>query len=362
MSDGEEVKGRARGGAARAKALSPEQRREIALKAADARWRRDLPRATHEGDANIGGVTIPAANLPDGRRVLSQGRFLQALGRSRTPKGGTGALATVDELPFFLQADVLKPFISNELRASTNPIFYLSKDGKKSVGYDALLLPDVVNVYLDYWNACLGEGKGIPPRYSHIIAACDALSRGLQKLGIIGLVDEATGFQEARDRRALQELLDQFLRKELAAWAKRFPDEFYEHIFRLRNWKWKGRGTNPPQAVAGYTKDIVYARLAPGVIEELEKRNPLEGGKRKAKHHQWLTDDVGHPALAQHLHAVITLMRISTSWDQFKMFLDQAHARRGDTMQLPLMTDVSYPRTTTEPLPLFPQSPDETLH
>ena len=232
---------------------------------------------------------------------------------------------------------MLKPFISNELRASTNPIFYLSKDGKKSVGYDALLLPDVVNVYLDYRNACLGEGKGIPPRYSHIIAACDALSRGLQKLEIIGLVDEATGFQEARDRRALQELLDQFLRKELAAWAKRFPDEFYEHIFRLRNWKWKGRGTNPPQAVAGYTKDIVYARLT-GSNRGTRKKEST-GGQRKAKHHEWLTDDVGHPALAQHLHAVITLMRISTSWDQFKMFLDQAHARRGDTMQLPLMTD-----------------------
>lgn len=362
MSGDDQVTGKARGGAARARALSAEQRREIALRAADARWRRDLPRATHEGDANIGGITIPAANLPDGRRVLSQGRFLQAIGRSRTPKGGTGALSTLDELPFFLQADVLKPFISNELRTSTTPIFYLSKDGKKSVGYDALLLPDVVNVYLDYRNACLKEGKGIPPRYGHIIAACDALSRGLQKLGIIGLVDEATGFQEARDRRALQELLDQFLRKELAAWAKRFPDEFYERIFRLRNWKWKGRGTNPPQVVAAYTKDLVYARLAPGVIEELEKRNPLEGGKRKAKHHQWLTDDVGHPALAQHLHAVITLMRVSTSWSQFKLFLDQAHPRRGDTLQLPLMTDVSYQPQPTEPLPLFSQSPDETLH
>jgi P63C domain len=218
-------------------------------------------------------------------------------------------------------------------------------------------LPDVINVYLDYRNAHLSEGKVVPPRYAHIIAACDALSRGLQKLGIVGLIDEATGFQEFRDRYALQELLDQFLRKELAAWAKRFPDEFYEHIFRLRNWKWKGRGINPPQAVAGYTKDIVYARLAPGIIEELEKRNPSDGGKRKAKHHQWLTEDVGHPALAQHLHAIITLMRVSKNWDQFKVFLDQAHPRRGDTMQLPLMEDVPSPAKPIEKLPLFGRPP-----
>jgi hypothetical protein len=103
----------------------------------------------------------------------------------------------------------------------------------------------------------------------------------------------------------------------------------------LRNWPWKGRSKNPPQAVAGYTKDIVYARL-----------DPIEGGRRKAKHHQWLTDDVGNPALAQHLHAVITLMRVAMNWSQFKAMLDVAHPKRGDTLQLPLMAD--FP---TDPVP-----------
>jgi P63C domain len=355
MSD-PDITGKAKGGFARAKVLSPEERKEIGRKAAAARWGADLPRASHEGEANIGGVIIPAANLPDGRRVLSQGRFLQIIGRSRSPKSGTGALATVDGLPFFLQAEVLKPFISKELAVSTAPVFYLTKSGKKAVGYDALMLPDVVNVYLDFRTARLADGKSIPAQYAHIIVACDALSRGLQRLGIIGLVDEATGYQEVRDKQALQAILDQFLRKELAVYAKRFPDEFYEHIFRLRNWQWKGRGKNPPQAVAAYTKDIVYARLAPGILEELEKKNPSESGSRKAKHHQWLTDDVGHPALTQHLYAVIRVMRGSSTWDEFKMFLDKFHPKRGDTLQLPLMMDVSYPPKSIETLPLFGQS------
>ena len=99
---------------------------------------------------------------------------------------------------------------------------------------------------------------------------------------------------------------------------------------------------NRPQSVGRYTKDIVYARLAPGVLKELEDRNPRdERGYRKSKHHQWLTDDVGHPALAQHLYAVIGFMRASSSWDSFMRLLDRAFPRRGDTLLLPFMSDAS---------------------
>ena len=163
----------------------------------------------------------------------------------------------------------------------------------------------------------------------------------LAHIGIIALVDEATGYQEIRDRVALQAILNRFLLKEFAAWAKCFPDEFYQHIFRLRGWTWKGMKVNRPQVVVNYRKEIVWARLAPGILKELEVRNPIEGGRRKAKHHQWLTEDLGHPALAQHLYAVIGLMRISDKWDQFKKMLDRAYPQRGDTLQLPLFRDVS---------------------
>jgi hypothetical protein len=115
----------------------------------------------------------------------------------------------------------------------------------------------------------------------------------LAYVGIVGLVDEATGYQEVQDRLALQEL-NMFLCKQLAAWAKRFPDEFYEHIFRLRGWPCKGREKHPPQIVAAYTKDILDARLAPHILEELERSNSIEGDRRNGAHH--LTEDVGHPA------------------------------------------------------------------
>ena len=201
-------------------------------------------------------------------------------------------------------------------------------------GFSAEILPIVCETYL----AARDADKLTLPQLG-VAKQCEILARGLARVGVIALVDEATGYQEVRDKIALQAILDAYLRKELAAWAKRFPDEFYEHIFRLRGWKWKGRSKNPPQVVASYTKDIVYARLAPQILEELERRNPIDGGRRKGAHHQLLTDDVGHPALAQHLHAVVTLMRVSKNWNQFKLMLDVAHPKRGDTLQLPLMAE-----------------------
>jgi hypothetical protein len=333
----EEPTGKAKGGKAAAEKLTPEQRKERARNAAQSRWSGNLPQASHEGEFPIGESMLACANLPDGTRIITQATFLRAIGRSRSPKAGTGVLSTVDSLPFFLQANTLKPFISEELAMSTAPIFYRTKKGGKGVGYDATLLPKVAEVYLKYRDDCMARNKEIPNQYEHIVKAADVLMRGLAHIGIIALVDEATGYQEIRDKQALQAILDSFLRKELAAWAKRFPDEFYEHIFRLRGWEWKGRKVNPPQILGYYTTDIVYERLAPHIVEELEKRNPVENGKRKVKHHQWLTDDVGHPALAQHLYAIITLMRVSKTWEQFKQMLDFAHPKKGDNLQLPFM-------------------------
>jgi len=339
MDDSEEarIEGRAKGGRARAEAMTKEERSESAKRAALARWSADMPQATHEGILRLGGSEILAAVLPNTKRLLSQGSFLRAIGRSRTPKGGTGGLTTVDGLPFFLAAEQLKPFVSDELRLSTTPIHFRLMSGQRSVGYDAHLLPLVCEVYLKLRDSAQAEKREVPTQYKHIVRACDALMRGLARVGITALVDEATGFQEIRDRQALQAILDLYLREELAAWAKKFPDEFYMEIFRLRGWTWRGMSVNRPSAVANYTNDIVYERIAPGLLQELQRKNPAdEKGQRRSRHHQWLTDDIGNPALAKHLYAVTGLMRGSTDWQQFKHLLDRAFPKKGATMFLKL--------------------------
>jgi len=331
---------KAKGGKARAEALSPEERKAIARKAALARWEADVPHATHEGHFSLGGTEVSAAVLENGKRLLTQATFLRSLGRSRSPKAGTGVYSTVDGLPFFLQADVLKPYISEDLRMSTTPIFFKTIDGKRGVGYDAQLLPAVCEVYLKFRDDLLAKGEEVPKQYAHIFRACDALIRALASVGIVALVDEATGYQYERERLALQAILEKYLRKELAAWVRVFPDEFYEQIYRLRKWQWRGMSVNRPQVVAAYTKDLVYARLAPKLLRELEARNPLDAkGRRPAKHHQWLTEDIGDPHLRQHLFGLIVLMRTSKTWDEFKQKVDEALPRCGETLKLPYMAD-----------------------
>lgn len=330
---------------ARANALTPEQRKSIARKAAMHRWEADIPTATHEGEFPLGNTTISAAVLPNKKRIITQATFLRALGRSRSPKAGTGVLSTVDGLPFFLQAEVLKPFISDELIMSTTPIFYHMMEGGRGVGYDAVLLPNVAEVYLAFRDWCFKEYGEIPKRYArytHIITQCDILMRGLARVGIIALVDEATGYQQDRAKNALVEILEDFVAKELRKWVKTFPDEFYEQICRLRGWKLNDINKRPV-IFSQITNNLIYRRLAPGVLKELHKLTPkIEGdkrGRRRNKLFQRLTEDIGHPRLRELIASEITLMRIfdDGDWEGFKKAVNRAIPVYGD---LPLFDEV----------------------
>ncbi len=320
------------GGKARAKALSPEQRSEIARKAVEARWQKagrspkQMPRATHDGEIVLGDgkIRMACAVLPNGKRLLTQGGFLLAIGRSRTPKAGTGALTTVDGLPTFLQAEALKLFISNDLRESTTPIFFLDKSGRRSVGYDAELLPGVAEVYLNYRDWIYAQDRRVPRQYQRIVETCDIVMRGLARVGIIALVDEATGYQDDRDRDALAKILEAFVAKELKKWIRTFEPDFYKELFRLRGLPYNGT-CKKPSYIGHLTNDLVYSRLAPGVLQELRKKNPKQAsGNRKAKHHQWLTEDFGHKKLENHLTAVTALMRGHDSWKPFHDMLEKS--------------------------------------
>ena len=341
--------GASKGGYARAKALTQEERQEIARQAVMTRWakgkkqdNRELPRETHTGVLQIGDREIPCSVLDNGLRVLSSSGLSRVMG---SRKKGVNLRpedreSTSPQLPPFLYASNLKPFIPNDLTPPLiAPIQYRTKSSRVAFGYEAPLLPRICKVISD-----ASKAGALLARQQYLVDTAEILMDGFATIGIIALVDEATGYQEVRDRLALQEILDKFLRKEFAAWAKRFPDEFYQHIFRLRHWQWRGMKVNRPQIVAHYTKDFVYARLAPGILKELEVRNPKdEHGHRKARHHQFFTDDIGHPALAQHLHAVVGLMRAADEWGQFQSMIDRAFPRRGDTLQLPLFKDDEFP-------------------
>jgi hypothetical protein len=216
-------------------------------------------------------------------------------------------------LPEYISAGYLTQFVDDSLRERVSaPIEYIAKNKVKSAGFEATILPDVCNV----WIRAEKAGALLTSEQVETAEKAYTLLRGFANVGIIALIDEATGFQE--EGFYLRKILDTFLEKEYARWAKKFPDEFYEQMFRLRGWQWKGMKLNRPSIVGKYTNDLVYQRLAPGLLDELRRLNPPdEHGRRKSKHQQWLSEDVGHPALQEHLHAVIVLMRASTTWDRF---------------------------------------------
>ena len=202
---------------------------------------------------------------------------------------------------------------------------------RTAYAYPATLLVDLCSIVLEARDADV-----LHARQLSVARRADILIRGLATVGIIALVDEATGYEEIRARRALATILEKFIIKELRPWTRTFPYEFYEQIFRLKGWPGPD-GVKRPSVIGHYTNDFVYARLAPGVLAELRRRNPkLPAGHRKSRHHQWFTPDFGDPRLKEHLAAVTALMRAAPNWDNFTRSLNRAFPPLNETIPLPL--------------------------
>ena len=276
----------------------------------------------------IGDIEIPCYVLEDETRVLSQRGMFRALGASRGSRHNDNGARR----PRIMASKALSPFIPEDLaEALEKPIRFKRPEGGLAYGYPATLLVDICETVLRARddNALQWQQLGIAKR-------CDILIRGIARVGIIALVDEATGYEEIRAQRALATILEEFIAKELQPWTKTFPFEFYEQIFRLKQWP-VPEGTKRPSVIGRYTNDLVYERLAPGVLEELRRKNPVRsGGGRKSKHHQWFTPDLGHPKLKEHLAAVIALMKAASNWSAFKRSLQRAFPKQNETVPLPL--------------------------
>jgi len=331
----QDVKGKARGGKARAEKLSPERRKEIATMAAKERWEREdtkLPKVTHRGVIKIPDLNmeIPCFVLDDGRRVISGRGITAAIGM----KGRGQGIARIATHRMMESRD------NNSLPvAIQNPIKFRGGSPKintPSDGFEATVLQELCEAILKARDGGILKTDQ-EMRYGKY---ADILTRSFARVGIIALVDEATGYQEIRPRDALSAYLEMLVRKELAAWAKTFPDEFYENIYKLKGWKWPGMQKNRFSIVAHYTRDLVYDRIASGLLKELEAKSPKNNkGQRKNKFFQWLTEDIGHPMLAQHLHSLIMFQRLALSngygWNRFVRMVDRVLPKKGANMELP---------------------------
>ncbi len=333
-----EKKPQAKGGEARAKRLSKEERSKIAKEAAKQRWNADvLPAVCGSPDKplDIGGVEIECYVLKDGTRVVTQASFMRAIGRSPRSGSSAGSSLLDETLPPFLRTRSLQDWVTPEIVEQSQPVTFTLPRGGRAKGYRAELLPVVCELYLK-----ARQAGTLPPNQEAIARQAEILVRGLARVGIIALVDEATGYQEVRARDALTKILEAFVDKELQAWVRTFPDDYYTEMFRLRGLQFPQSSVQRPQYFGLLTNDIVYKRLAPGVLEELKRvQRKTSTGRPKDKLFQRLTTNAGYPKLREHLGSVVTLMKLSPDWKTFMLNLDRIHPKYDETIPMTFDTD-----------------------
>ena len=318
-------------GKATALSMTAAERKKRAQKGAAARWDESMPVATHGDDDHpleIAGTKIPCYVLSDTRRVLTQKGMASAI-----DFGGTSGKS----ISYFAQGKLISQFLGEELiKNLDNPIRFKTARGAIAHGYDAGILADICEAIL----AARRAGKLLKAQ-EKMADQCEILVRGFARVGIIALVDEATGYQKDRTKRALAQILEAFVAQELQPYVSKFPLEYYEEMFRLRSLEFDPGSVKRPRYFGCLTNDIIYKRLAPGVLEEIKKKKDKlkkEEG-RKVHLHRYLTNDVGNPSLNKLITKVVTVMQLSNKWNDFKEKLDRIVPQYNTTTSIELKDD-----------------------
>jgi hypothetical protein len=346
--DPKDVRGRAKGGAARAAALTPERRSEIARMGAAKRHlprpaagpssepgEIDLPFATHQGQMAIGELMLECYVLSDGRRVFHKRGMARALGLKS--EGGNAFIKT-------MQRKGLGSVLPANLREKIdNPINFKPLVGDTGHGYEADILAEVAKGIIQASESDGALTKAQEP----LVVQARILMHAFAKIGVVALIDEATGYQQIRDPSALRLLVQQYIAEEKREWDKQFPDLFYDGLNKIYNSKkltTTSSGAviqNRPQHFANFTRTYVYEPLENGaVLEELDRINPKINarGTRKDRFHQHLSLGYGIEKLKRQVLAVETLIDVSDNVSQFKrLFYKKFGAPQG--AQLDLLDD-----------------------
>jgi len=256
----------------------------------------------YRGTINIGNIEINCAVNEDGVRVISQAALNKAFDR---PDGGSRGLPRIIELK------ALEPFISKEVIARANTLIQV-EDIK---GFEAELLPDICEIWLKARDAGVLQGK-----QKQTAKKAEIIMRALSKVGIIALIDEATGFQYNRKKDALRLLLEKYVAEGLQKWLKRFPDKFFEELDRLyENEKTTSRSRPPYYGL--FINSYVYEPIEDGWVKsKLNELNINDEGKRKAQFHRWLTE-FGLTQLTYQIGRVMGVMEDSKDLKECKLRL-----------------------------------------
>jgi hypothetical protein len=323
--------GASKGGKARANTLTPEERSDIARNAVRTRWQRlgrlktseadqkkdsqnlgivqsvaetrgseSLPFSMFRGRLQIGDMEIECHVLSDGRRVFTQGEVVRALTRG----------VDSSNLKRYLKAN---PLIMNEEFDGLTIPFKIPSNPTIANGSEATTLIEICEKYLEAF-----EQKKLKRNQFNLATQAGIIIRACAKVGIIALVDEATGYQKVRAKNALQLKLQAFIAEELQEWARMFPEEFWFELARLEGIHYSPRSR--PLRWGKYIMAFVYDAIDKDVGKELRKKNP--NPKHGTNHHQWLKE-FGKEKLIGQIQSVITIMKLCDSMDDFRSKFDR---------------------------------------
>jgi hypothetical protein len=331
----EDNDGRSKGGIARAEALSPEQRRQIALKGASARW--GLQAIRNGNFKKEFGVDVDCYVLDDPEKtaVVSQRGMGRALGLS--DRGNA--------FPRFLGSRMTDNFVGAELRHKLqNPLkFQWGSGGAEQppaiiFGFDATLLIDLCKCII----AAEAEGK-IPSRSSKIARQAHIVVGASAKAGIKGLVYALSGYNPTAEEVIAAFKL--YVQEEAKKYEPEFPSELYLQWHRLYEIPVPLRGK--PPLFAYLTVRHIYHPLAQskGKIYQLLRALKANDGDRQKKLFQFLTE-IGARALRIHLGRVLEMAESSQKREDYERRIEQ---RFGAQRELAFMMLDS---STASPLPV----------
>lgn len=309
--DPQELKGRAKGGKARAESLSDEEKQAIAKKAALARWG---PRATHKGNFKDDfGIDVDCYVLNDEQRtaVISQRGMGEALGLG---EGGS-------RVPRLINNPRIAPYVGPELREKIeDPLIFQGLPAglntppqSRIYGYDVTILIDLCKAVI----SAESDGR-LTDRQSNIARQAHVIINASAKAGIRGLVYALSGYDASREE--VVQAFKMYVREEAREYEKEFPDQLYREWYRLYRLPKPER--NKPWKFKHLTVNQVYRPLAKsnGKILQLTRDNRASSGKRYKKLFQFLSE-IGVKALRQHLGQLLGIAQVSEDQEQYERHL-----------------------------------------
>lgn len=303
-----------KGGKARALALPPEQRQAQARAAAQRRWLRpedrgEMPEAVSHGVLPIGDTKVDVYVLKDGRRLVAKRAMAAALGLKSD--GGNAFMKT-------LGGKTIGSRIPPDLREKIEKhLVFKPLIGDPAHGYEATVLIELCDFLMQIRDHLLETQTFLSDQAETII-------RSAAKLGIIALIDEATGFIKDKRQAEYRELWQSFIREEASKWEEaEFPEDLFNIIYKLYGLKrFNPNNTKHPKFFGKFLRKYIYAPLAHSrgaILQELDLKNPVvyANGGRRYRMWQFLSEEVGIPELRKHIWKTVGIGSGATTKEQF---------------------------------------------